>query len=932
MKIWLKKLFMFLALTNMVLAPLAHAQSWSKQEQIKIDQYRQHLEPLGYALEFDPINHKALVYEANTKNLVMEIPFATESQLRKFSPKNLNRMMLDEMVRVKSASKASFSHSIKGLPTESAMFFTAMGAVVAGQLITNYAQNPVAMKQHIDHSLSPLGVFGFFTFMYSQGVTSNVLSMYIKNPKFHHMIPYLGMTVGAFLQTYLSSIASDPNVKACAKVMMGGSVSDKDLQSGVEKDPCAKAYEYLVIKKKIWEFAPGIVSMLISSGLAAVAQSVVTKAVLRLTGVDIALWLVPGGMQIKGFRLLMVKGLQITMFVAIDVWLNRKVNYVWKNMYDGADFFDQNERLNTYVNEMKLSKWTANDKLLQDEVKSLRAKMTDWRMMNMSEVYESHQAWQEAIHQLTSMYNTSYAFYEAFINEVRNSRFNESTLKLLELKSPIAGVTAKDLTTGKEDLYLLNPQFLIGMQMETVADAAAGLRNFIKTEEASWISPSEKAKLQDLANLLGSDNIDKAGEAILLLHKELRALTSLGGFPSPDYHEALRNTMKALGNPDRIVGQGQSFVSAYEKAPSTAETLRGTNYYRKNGLFETPKITDYLIVQMICGPNIEKGEKSIRRSLGYPSIFFPPSIVDNSANFTICSPNSMNAPSHMIYKFAMSGATGNQYEGAIPYLLKEAKTSIVGNSSDSEFESWWIKNTEAQMRDSFEDYTKSYDAIVAKMITAIFYQGKSFFNGRPLIAGAKTANRVRQGGPIYNGGMKSAFQESRAYLALLAEIISPSKSFNLDFSVLADQAPKTPILKAVDDQFLALSNMMKRITVASVEGRPVIKSDLENYELEEQLQKIQAALTNISTILGVGDNKDGAQFKLNENQRNLAVTVLEQLQSLGTEVMMYGSMANAVSWEKIRDLKRLNTEQQKYNNDVQAKLAAMRGMSVMGKQ
>ncbi len=178
---------------------------------------------------------------------------------------------------------------------------------------------------------------GFLMFMYTQGVTANVLSMYFKNPRYHHMIPYLGMTAGAFVQSYLSQFVSDPNVWACAQSMIKGARTPEEIQNGlkrgVSEDPCGKAYEFLVINKKIWEFAPGIVSMLISSGIAGFAQAAITKTVLRVSGIDIALWLTPGGMQMKGIRLLLVKGLQIYAFSFIDMWLNRKVTYIWKKYF-----------------------------------------------------------------------------------------------------------------------------------------------------------------------------------------------------------------------------------------------------------------------------------------------------------------------------------------------------------------------------------------------------------------------------------------------------------------------------------------------------------------------------------------------------------------------------------------------------------------------
>lgn len=947
MKQWFSYSLATLAIFNMVATPVWAAgtsPSAADRNNAQLAQYREFLEPQGYRLAMETSGKKALVYDNKSDKLVMEIPFAEPTELRKFSPKNLNQMLIDEMARVKSSSKAAWSHSVKNLPAESAIFFTAMGAVVAGQLITNYSQNPIAMKQHIDHSLSPLGVFGFFTFMYSQGVTSNLLSMYIQNPRYHHMIPYLGMTVGAFVQTYLSQIASDPNVMACAKTMLGKKITQKDLESGVDQDPCAKAYEYLVVNKKIWEFAPGIVSMLISSGIAAVLQGAVTKTVLRLTGVDIAMWLAPGSMQLKGMRLLLIKGLQISVFVALDVWLNRKVTYVWKNMYDGADFHESNDRLNEKMNLMKKSQWLASDKDLQAELKDFKKRMTEWRMMNMSEVYEAHQSWTEALQQLTSMFNTSYSFYNTMVNQIRTSRFNESPNKLLERSYLFNGVKAKDLAEGKEDIYLTNPGMAEHMQADTISDVASHVNQILNSDFNKRLLPQERKKISSLVTKLSADSREVMGEGLLDLQTEY--VSTLQNITiSEAYRSLIRDTYGALGGPRPLKEPGRGFLAAYEKAPSTADTLKGTNFYRQVGHFLTPNITDSLVMQMICGPDLEKGESSVRNSFGYPAVFLPPQIKNSQDQFTFCSPVTPQALSvDHIYSTKIQSFSKEQYTGALDYLVHEARSSVIGEKEKSTFPEWWTTKTEIQMQKAFEAYGRSYDEIVVKLIESVYQSGRSFHNGRPLIRNPiktveaffndKEFNRQMKGGPIYNGGMNSAFQEERVYLNILEELLQPKKEFQLDFATLLEkeQAPQHALTKEIEKQFAILNGLIQKIKIEKVDGRNVVKSEIENYQLEEQLQNIQAALLKLSKALGVAPESGAEiQVKLNPRQSEVAVTVLEQLQSLASEVMMYGSIANAVSWDKIRNLKRLNLEQQQFNNSTQEKLAKIRGVTLPGR-
>lgn len=919
---WFSKILTAIAVINMLILPLAQAAvALTEKQKTQLAQYRDFLDPMGYTLSVDIEAQKAQVYDKATKKLAMEIPFSEEQTLRKFSPKSLNRMMLDEMVRIKSASKASFSHTVRNLPTESAMFFMAMGAVVAGQLITNYSQNPVAMQQHIQHQLSPMGVFGFFVFMYSQGLTSNVLSMYIKNPKFHHMIPYLGMTVGAFLQTYLSSIMSDPNVKACGKVMMGGKLSQSDVALGVDEDPCGKAYEYLVIHKKIWEYAPGIASMLISGGVAAIGQALLAKAVLRVTGVDIALWLTPGAMQVKGMRLLLVKGLQISAFVALDMWFIGRVTFAWKNFFDGADFKDINIGIVTKVNELKKSQWQTSSQPLAKDLKHFHQKMMDWRMINMSEVYEAHHNWSEALKQLTSMFNSSYSFYSSFVNEVRNARFNESPIQHLTGTLPLHGVTPLDMADGREDLFLTHPQFIESMQLETVSEAVNKGEQLFASTKAKFLYPQERKEVQSILEKLRTGDRDKVGQGLLELNRSLYKATR-NVSASPGYYHLLSEFRSYMGSPNPSMEIGRGFGLAYEKAPTTAESLQGTSYYRQVGLFQTPKITDFLLMQMICGPDAERGEKVVKTprlagvNTGFPSVFMPPRITNFNDDFDECYGIKADTPVERIYNWNVHAASGKKYTGFAQYLVHEARATAIGAKDESNFPQWWTNKTESQMQAAFAEYSRSYDEIVVKLLRKLYNNKRSSFNR----------------GPMANGVITAAFQEERTYLALLQEMLQPGARFELQFERLMDtHAPTHPALVEVEKQFSVLNKLLQQIKVKKVDGREVIESPLENYQLEEQVSKIQAALSDVSTLLGIGDAEEGALVELKKEQREIAVMALEQLQSLASEMMMYGSMANAVSWDKIRNLKRLNMEQNQFSNEVQAKISQMRGMAMPGK-
>lgn len=945
---WFANILIAIATFQMALTP-AFAGSTNSAHNAKdysqVAEYREHLAPMGYSLEMDKANDRALVYDKD-KKLVMEIPFIDKANALKYTPNKVNKGIMDEMIRIKKATNGVFSHTVKNFAPESAMFFMAMGAVVASQLITNYSQNPLGLEHHIAHSLSPVGVIGFFTFMYSQGVTSNVLSMYMKNPRFHHMIPYLGMTVGAFIQSYMSQIASDPNVIACAKVSIGKKLTDQDYESGVDQDPCGKAYEYLVVHKKIWEFAPGIASMLISTAIAGTLQKGLTSAVLKLSGVDLALYLTPGTMQLKGMRMVLVKGLQLTVFVSLDVLLNRAVTYAWKNMYDGADFYDSNDAIIEQINLQKKNNWQNDPKELVSELKLFKKRMSDWRMMNMSSVYEAHQNWSQALQQLTSMYNSSHAFYGDFVNQIRSARFKEETMPNLQKVYLFNGVTAKDQQTGFEDEYHNKPSMVEHSQHETIEDVGQLGLKMMKMDWAKSLFENERAKLQSIFTKLSSGKRDVMAAGL----NEIRAeyVNNMQNISvSLYYRQMVQKVFSDLGGPRPVLEPGRGFLFTYEAAPTTGKTLKGTNFYRKVGQFQTPTITDYFVMQMMCGPDSEKAQSSVRQSMGFASVFLPPQIKNGTDSFKFCEgPPQISYSENEIYSTPVTTSTNKKYLGMIAYLVNEARTSIVGDQTTPKFEDWWQEKTETQMQTAFAQFSKSYDEIVVKLIKGIYEPGRSIFNGRPLIRNpVKTfeaiyteKGRARQlmGGPIYNGAMNAVFQEERVYLKILEEILNPAKEFNVDFANILQKSPAHPMTQAIEEEFAKLNALIKKIKVTKVGDREVVNSELENTDIEKQVTNIQNMITALGRAVGVSDavktkgnaapsQQEAPIMNLTENQKMVTVQMLEALQGLATEMMMYGTIANAVSWDKIRNLKKSQEETLEQARQLKEQVDSIRG-------
>ena len=139
------------------------------------------------------------------------------------------------------------------------------------------------------------------------------------------------------------------------------------------------------------------------------------------------------------------------------------------------------------------------------------------------------------------------------------------------------------------------------------------------------------------------------------------------------------------------------------------------------------------------------------------------------------------------------------------------------------------------------------------------------------------------------------------------------------------------IQKEIEHEFETLIWMLRRIRVVSVDGVKRISSNLENADLEAQAQKITAKLENWAKLLGV-DEQGGADVLVNPSTgevRDVIMNALEDLAALTNEIAMYGSIANAVSWEKLRRLD--SPEQQQFQNKVQKQVQQLgNSMTRMG--
>lgn len=868
---WLKLITFNIAVINMVITP-AFATQNTNSENLRKNTGR-------YSVAVDEKNKRTLIYDEETSRPAIEIPFSTPEEIKAKSPSKVAAQLSQELSRVKSASGAAWSHAYKNLPAESAMFFVSMGAVVTMELLANYSQNPMALQQHIEHQMSPIGVTSFFAFMYTQGLTSNVLSAYMRNKNFAVLIPYLGMTAGALVQTYMSQLAADPNVKICVKQWIG--IKDQVTQDTNNAGACDKAYEYFTAKKA-WEFAPGIVSMLVSSGLAAGIEKT-AGYVLQLRGIDIAAWLTPGGVQAKGIRFILIKGTQLTLFTAIDAWLNRKFVYGWKNVFDGRSIGKIDAKLSQALSQLQNSQWQSDSKEFENQLKEFQQASAQWRMTNLADVYEAHQNWSEMLKQLLAMYNTSYNFYSAFTNEINSAQGGNSN-RPLNMLYPLSGVTAKDVAPEAMNMIFTHPKMFENMQANTVSEAAAYLITKLQIKTA--MTDEEKTNLQTLAKLLASSDRLENGKGLQQLVRMLEN-SRINTTRTHQYYSELLALEKILGKPTPALNIGEGFRNAYLNTPAHKDLIKETAFYRSVGLFKTETVVDYLIMQMICGPDVEKSEKAIGLTSGFASVFIPPQIKKSNADLDQLCNRSVGANSQHIYSINFV-QDGTKYAGVVDYL----KTNTRDTVTNGKFENWWKDNTEKQMIKAFSIFQAQYKKIIVQLGTDLFKSEKSKLNM----------------GPMENGAIKALQQERNVYLSIIDKVLSADTQIS-DKSLLQNNNSAEFNNVNVKQMHTQMQNLI--LALAQVETSNSAVSIKEFKSMTDQLSEKMNAFSKATQETSA----------LNQSQKNILKICIESLQGQVMELATFATIASAVSWSN--ETSDSEDSMREYNEKVSQKIKEM---------
>jgi hypothetical protein len=902
-----------------------------------------------YIYKYDSTKNEVLVYDQSKKNdLVSILPMSTREDILSYRPSKFKERLKTLSRDMYLAGKGGVRHTAVNLPMEVSIFYMAIGSVSAFNLFSNAGQNPAALKLFNDQQTSAVGMTSLFMFLASQNATSNMAQLFIKNPKWHIMLPYLSMTVGTMVQNYTSSLMTDPNIKACVNEWFGPLTKVE----GASENPCDKAYEYFTLQKP-WEFAPGLTSMIVSTIAASTVQysastaalavekqitSQVIKNEIRRDIAKVALlrfagFINPGAvpyLAVSGAWLYLTKASNLAFFAALDHKIVHGITFAVKNLQESVSlpFIDTlkktSDNLTNHLINQQKNNWSVKRNsdsckkfkngdctgLYEDLVK-LQDQMKIWRMANIAEVTETHHSWQTYLGDLLARYQASKEFYERFIAEAIKYKNEPNKENYLNRKYPFWGVSTSK-TKYYDETYFTDPHLPESEQMLrtiTVKDQVLKIFEARKQHAQRLIGEDLEFynKIQDFfKNNYGSTENEKIklGLGLDLVTKWLKQEKVKGRNYYADFL-SIQDLISKLGSPAPQLEPGVGFIYAIGRSPKLNELYKNIDVSQDNSITRTRQFTSFSEVtftNMICGPDLDKNELLIGETWGFQAKFTPPRItnlidvVKNGDRF--CStrfPLPFFKSENSLPFVGPFTLNQNQKEALYQSPFEFLKYNLKLDLYNKNFESWWTEKTDRQLNTAFNSFQDKYISNIALLIKKLNQKENSSWNRSDTLA---------------NGTMINIFQELRMYLLVLGEILkSSAQNSNTNIASLVDEneslrigrIPLTPAERQVNipevlkyqsrGSFLDFSNILDTFKNAEQKTPRNIVFKFQT-QMEKHFAELNGLLQKVKVI------EDGQQTKiignLDNNEFDVVIEKIENLSVNISEIYGVGSKRNSL--------------------------------------
>lgn len=700
------------------------------------------------------------------------------------------QQQLQELAKQNALAKTSTAivkESTLKLPIDTATFFVAIGAVIAYQMMDNYAGNPLAMQQHFESLTDPVAHMAFYSFILANGFSADLITKSgykrlddIAMKKLFKTLPYKSMFWGSLASNLVSDIGG--LLKGCASDLTAKKETFKPGQKPLFTH-CEEALRQWTLPNKFHQYAPLIMSLYASQFLSEQIMNALTSAGSRANGLvathlsfDIAAS-TGGRIFLKGFRII---GNPI-IFMATDMVLTSPIAHRgWSVATDGRALKGLTE---DFVEAVKYCESELNRGHISSSYScaKLRDVMVDWKDTNQrwrgtlnADFDGAFASWSELIETFTNQTSTAQNFYSFVAEKIYakeqfsfacNAPLSAQNLNTDEAKYCSAleakGFSRRSFSLTRDyPLYgvLVDSQYLDSEKKWTQSELIKRIKNELldhpnqiedlqlkyvhqKVEEWSF-SKAVPLKylyaIDSIFKMLKENNAIAVGSGLKLLNETTDRRNTLYT-DDRDLWDQLWAFRKTLGDPRPIMNSAMAFPYIYAGHKAYQEMMKLGNYsapiHRYPYAFQTT--SQYLLHEMMCA-----NEKATMTHLpGFETVFrsfVPPRIIDSRVNtYNFCQHpreakdtlyvNYFSKPSEFaqgqIFNSPTEFIIANRTGEIMPAVMDSKDYATSTMSKKSNFENWWLEKSQPTIDKFYAESQKEWLKIYFELIASFKNQG-----------------------------------------------------------------------------------------------------------------------------------------------------------------------------------------------------------------
>jgi hypothetical protein len=668
----------------------------------------------------------------NIINLGLEMFLAPSNVLALEAPTHFN-YRVSQMMNAGGNAALSFSNQYL-------VYGIAMGVVAVAQWGMYYDRNPMAIAQ-LNHLLDPTGMAGFGAFMAVNHPITKLLSGIRAGTIPKSMIPYVGMAAGSLASSLFHDLWTDKDAHECVRSMWLGSPKVDDVA-------CGKSFDTWMIHNKIMQYAPSIISMLLSAQLAGVIRSSIVSA-----GSSDSMKVIFKGMRImpkaayeasKGARAATIAaaggftpgGIAVAvgdfvLFIAVDAVISGPIDYYWQGFKIGN--FDAVPWIN---------KWGFHHEFWFPKAGEKQA---------LSDAFDV---------EATNLPGVHGYFVDLF-----------QTLQATGWKRPSKeSCVPKDLDRNQPDEAMLK-------QMATIDPAAAAFYPGAQQKSSAQLRCEVLARPDDLLERYAKINQEWRTHLLSdFSSSQQNWMQVVAKFN--DVYQASMTLGKYLADEKWAVTTGQKaqadlsretlakLIAPTAKSPNGAESEKSNPTSFQH--IQTPELVDYVMASFACGTKVDLsqgvapessqpqgvfaravsyiqsktiGDSYIKTPFGSSFEFQPPNLT--TENDHICRvaqgyagarQRALLMPDGGVSPLAVFNGIwiaddGKKYSSLADYVFDHMNTAVYKSGGRySNFPDWWSTNVTDTIAPVWSRYEASYQALVNRSFTPVLFE-KSYWSG-----------------------------------------------------------------------------------------------------------------------------------------------------------------------------------------------------------